>query len=124
MRSDIAALMLASPPGPSRVTVAAVIRACALHYGIAPGLFTEPDGGAGQRQMWISRKRQVAMYLCRELTETSTPQIGHYFGHRHHTTVLHACDAVKQRLSSDDFTCADVRAVMKILGAIEMVAKL
>jgi chromosomal replication initiator protein len=34
------------------------------------------------------------MYLCRELTETSLPQIGNFFGGRDHTTVLHACDKI------------------------------
>ena len=35
--------------------------------------------------------RQVAMYLCRELTDASLPEIGRHFGGRDHTTVLHSC---------------------------------
>lgn len=40
----------------------------------------------------ISLPRQIAMYLCRELTAASLPKIGEEFGDRDHTTVLHACE--------------------------------
>jgi chromosomal replication initiator protein len=43
--------------------------------------------------------RQIAMYLCRELTDLSLPSIGREFGGRDHTTVLHACNKVKSTLS-------------------------
>jgi chromosomal replication initiator protein len=42
--------------------------------------------------------RQIAMYLCRELTDLSLPSIGREFGGRDHTTVLHACNRVKEKL--------------------------
>lgn len=116
--SSLAQLMLASEPSPRRVTVAAVIEICAKHYGIAPGLLTEPDGGAGQRQRWIANKRHVAMYLARELTDISTVQIGSIFGGRDHSTVLHACKRVAQRLEGPDlFIRSDVRAISGALGA-------
>jgi len=118
---DIAEIMLAPEPGSSRITVSSVVHACARHYGIAPGLLTEPDGGAGQRQQWIARKRQLAMYLARELTPHSTIQIGDLFGGRDHSTVIHACKRVKERLRVDDFTKADVRAVFRRLGVVELV---
>jgi chromosomal replication initiator protein len=117
---DIAALMLADEPGFRRVTVAAVIKATARHYGVAQGLLTERDGMSGSRERWIVRKRQVAMYLSRELTDASLCHIGALFGHRDHATVIHACRAVKERLADDPFTRADVRAIMKSLGAIEL----
>ena len=49
----------------------------------------------------IAYPRQIAMYLCRELTETSLPQIGQFFGGRDHTTVIHAYDKISQDKDSD-----------------------
>lgn len=43
--------------------------------------------------------RQVVVYLCRELTELSLPQIGHVVGGRHHTTVIHADRKVRQHMA-------------------------
>ena len=41
------------------------------------------------------------MYLCRELTDTSLPQIGNCFGGRDHTTVIHAYDKITKERSED-----------------------
>ena len=41
------------------------------------------------------------MYLCRELTDTSLPQIGNFFGGRDHTTVIHACDKINKEKDAD-----------------------
>ena len=43
--------------------------------------------------------RQIAMYLCRELTELSLPKIGQTFGGRDHTTVMHADRKVRQMMA-------------------------
>jgi chromosomal replication initiator protein len=118
----IAQIMLADEPGFRRMTIAAVIDACARHYGVAPGLILEPDGGAGQRDRWISRPRQMAMYLAHELTEASISQIGRHFS-RHHTTVMHACKQVSKLIEKSEFTRADIRSVMRRLGAAEMVGR-
>ena len=52
------------------------------------------DLHAKKRTRTIAYPRQIAMYLCRELTDTSLPQIGNFFGGRDHTTVLHAYDKI------------------------------
>jgi chromosomal replication initiator protein len=52
--------------------------------------------------------RQVAMYLCRELTDTSLQQIGYAFHKKDHTTVLHACRKIAEIIDSD----ARVRSVV------------
>ena len=54
----------------------------------------------GERR-WVARPRQVAMYLCRDLTAHSLPVIGRHFGGRDHTTVMHAIRVV-ERLSNED----------------------
>jgi len=45
--------------------------------------------------------RQVAMYVCRKLTDCSLTEIGEKFGHRDHTTVIYACDKIEQMMKSD-----------------------
>jgi chromosomal replication initiator protein len=118
--NSIAAIMLAPEPFPRRVTIAAIVNACAKHYGIVPGILTQPDC-LGARYKWISRKRQMAMFLARELTHASLEQIGGYFGHRDHTTVMHGCRQVKKLLAEGDYyTSQDVRAIMQSLGALEL----
>jgi chromosomal replication initiator protein len=49
----------------------------------------------------IARPRQVAMYLCKELTPASLPEIGRHFGGKHHTTVLHSVRKVEQLRQQD-----------------------
>ena len=53
-----------------------------------------------KRTRSIAFPRQIAMYLCRELTDTSLPQIGNFFGGRDHTTVLHAYDKSARKTPS------------------------
>jgi chromosomal replication initiator protein len=45
--------------------------------------------------------RQVAMYLCKELTDASLPEIGRKFGGKHHTTVLHSIRRVEERMAGE-----------------------
>ena len=50
----------------------------------------------------VSFPRQIAMYLCRKLTDMSLPKIGEEFGGRDHTTVIHAYEKISQSLKEDD----------------------
>ena len=49
----------------------------------------------------IALPRQVAMYLCKQLTNASLPQIGKSFGGKHHTTVIHSIRTIESRRKSD-----------------------
>lgn len=60
------------------------------------------DLHAKKRSRSIAFPRQIAMYLCRELTESSLPAIGQFFGGRDHTTVLHAYDKIKKEKETDE----------------------
>lgn len=53
---------------------------------------------SSKRSRDLSNPRQIAMYLCRTMTDYSLPKIGGFFGNRDHTTVLHACDKVTAEL--------------------------
>ncbi|MBX3167101.1 MAG: chromosomal replication initiator protein DnaA [Candidatus Eremiobacteraeota bacterium] len=59
---------------------------------------TAKDLLGGRRDQRIVRPRQVAMYLCKELTGASYPEIGTQFGGKDHTTVIHACRKVESNL--------------------------
>ena len=54
-----------------------------------------------KRSQNIVVPRQIAMYLSRELTDSSLPKIGKEFGGKDHTTVLHAIDKIEKNISSD-----------------------
>lgn len=56
---------------------------------------------AKKRTRNVAFPRQIAMYLCRELTETSLPRIGELFGGRDHTTVIHAHDKIHRERNDD-----------------------
>lgn len=72
-----------------------IVRLTAEFYGIT---FEQITGSS--RTATIAMARQVAMYLCREMTETSFPKIGHIFN-RDHTTVIHGEKRVRKLISSD-----------------------
>ena len=66
-----------------------------------------------RRTRSITYPRQIAMYLCRELTDLSLPKIGEDFGGRDHTTVIHAYDKIAKDISSDNDIKAKVEKIKK-----------
>ena len=60
------------------------------------------DMDSPKRNAEITLPRQVAMYLCREVTDLSLPKIGKLFGNRHYSTVIHAIDKIEEQLKYDD----------------------
>jgi chromosomal replication initiator protein len=59
------------------------------------------DMKSKKRNRPIAYPRQIAMYLCREMTDLSLPKIGELFGGRDHTTVIHACDKIAGDMNGD-----------------------
>lgn len=80
----------------SRVTIEYIQRLVGEHFRVP----VEELKGA-RRQRSILQPRQVAMYLCRRLTDSSLPEIGRAFGGRDHTTVLHAVEKVEREITQD-----------------------
>ncbi len=78
------------------VTIDVIQKRVAEHYDIRLA-----DMTSKRRPENIAFPRQVAMYLSRQLTESSLNTIGEAFGGRDHGTVLHACRAVKDRMETD-----------------------
>ncbi len=85
--------------GPERrVTVEAVIRAVAERFSLQPSQIKQKTN-----EHRISYPRQIAMYLMKELTDASLPEIGRAFGGKHHTTVLHSVKKIEHlRLKDAD----------------------
>ena len=70
---------------------------------------------SAKRTRSITRPRQVAMTLARELTKHSLPEIGNAFGGRDHTTVLHATNKVKSLREEDSVMEEDFKNLLRIL---------
>ena len=68
-----------------------------------------------RRNRSVARPRQVAMALCKELTDHSLPEIGEAFGGRDHTTVLHACRKIKELCDTDLAIRDDYSNLLKAL---------
>ncbi|HKX75424.1 MAG TPA: chromosomal replication initiator protein DnaA [Acidimicrobiia bacterium] len=85
-------------PGQNGKTLDApeIIRVTAESFG-----FSVNDVQGPSRRQPLVLCRQVAMYLCRELTDLSLPKIGENFGNRDHTTVIHSVEKVKRIIRSD-----------------------
>ena len=72
---------------------------------------------SAKRTRSVTRPRQIAMALAKELTNHSLPEIGEMFGGRDHTTVLHACRKVAELKESDNKFAEDYSNLMRTLSA-------
>lgn len=75
----------ASDPEDTEISVPLIMSQTANYFGITLEQLSSTD-----RSHTVVEARQIAMYLCRELTDLSLPKIGQHFGGRDHTTVMHA----------------------------------
>lgn len=85
--------LLPSETGPE-ITAAQIMGATAQYFGV-----TVEDLCGTSRSRVLVTARQIAMYLCRELTDLSLPKIGQAFGGRDHTTVMHADRKIRQLMA-------------------------
>lgn len=91
-------------PVAKTVTISAIQEAVADHFGMKV-----EDMMTKRRNRSVAYPRQIAMYLARELTDSSLPKIGEEFGGRDHTTVMHAIEKIKSILASDPAEAARIR---------------
>ena len=66
----------------------------------------------------LAMPRQIAMYLCRELTGNSLPQIGNSFGGRDHTTVIHACEKIGKERKEDSKLDRTIEQLMQRIESL------
>lgn len=71
--------------------------------------------GKGRKQE-VALARQTAMYLSKELTHNSLKSIGLFFGGRDHSTVIHACKTIKQKMDRDDIFNAEIKTLLRRLS--------
>jgi len=88
-----------------------IVRVVAEHFGLRP-----EDLVGGGRRKEVVLPRQMAMFLVRELTRASLPEIGQLFGGRDHTTVLYAIQKVQELSESDREVQAMLRALKEKVG--------
>lgn len=77
----------------ANISALSIITATANYYKIS----TEDITGSG-RQQAVALARQIAMHICRELTDMSLPKIGAHFGNRDHTTVMYATKKISAQM--------------------------
>jgi hypothetical protein len=80
-----------------------IIKTVAKYYGISVG-----ELKSARRTSELARIRQVGMYLCKQLTLRSLPEIGRHFGGRDHTTILHGTRKIAALMLTDPVLCQEV----------------
>jgi len=93
-----------------RITIEEIQKRVAEHFNIRLS-----DMHSARRARAVARPRQVAMYLAKQLTSRSLPEIGRKFGGRDHTTVMHAVRKVEELRKLDSGFCEDVDLLRRML---------
>ena len=93
-----------------RITIDEIQRKVSDHFRIR-----HAEMLSARRASEVARPRQVAMYLAKQLTPRSLPEIGRRFGGRDHTTVIHAVRQIEKLRAADAELDADVRLLMRQL---------
>ena len=96
--------------GEKRITVDDIQKATAEHFGMK-----QTDLLSERRTRAVARPRQAAMYLAKQMTTRSLPDIGRRFGGRDHTTVLHAVRRIEELKAGDPVLSADLEAIARKL---------
>ena len=93
-----------------RVSIEEIQKRVAEHYNIRL-----TDMSSARRARAVARPRQVAMYLAKQLTSRSLPEIGRKFGNRDHTTVMHAVSRINELMERDGSFAEDVELLRRML---------
>ena len=93
-----------------RVTIDDIQKQVASHFNVRVA-----DMHSARRARSVARPRQVAMYLAKQLTSRSLPEIGRKFGGRDHTTVMHAVRKIDELRETDPAFAEDVELLRRML---------
>jgi chromosomal replication initiator protein len=97
-----------SSPVQKNITISVIQRMVSEYFGV-----TVQELKSKRKTKTIAFPRQVAMYIARDITEYSTTEVGLEFGGRDHTTVMHACDRVKERMKTDPYLVSQLDNLKK-----------
>ena len=92
------------------ISIPIIINIVAKYFSITPKEMTSKT-----RSRDITYPRQIAMYISRKSTNTSLPKIGKHFGGRDHTTVIHACDKIKNSIKRDKEVDRHVKEIERLI---------
>ncbi len=95
---------------PKRIRIDDILKAVSKHYGV-----NRQDLLSKRRTRSIVRPRQIGMFLSKQLTTRSLPEIGRRFGGRDHTTVIHAVRVVQKLISDDPNLREEVELLKRLL---------
>ena len=95
-----------------RITIEEIQRRVAEHYNIKMS-----EMSSERRARAVARPRQVAMFLSKQLTSRSLPEIGRKFGGRDHTTVMHAVKRIEELRQTDATLAEDIDLLRRMLEA-------
>ncbi len=104
--AEIALHDLAPDSADRQITAAAIIEVTADYFNID----VDTLRGSGKKRA-VAHARQLAMYLCRELTELSLPKIGDQFGGKDHTTVIYADRKIRKEMTENRNTYDEIQAL-------------
>jgi len=93
-----------------RVTIDEIQKKVAEYYSVRVSDMHSP-----RRARTVARPRQIAMYLAKQLTPRSLPEIGRKFGGRDHTTVLHAVKKIEELMGEEKTMCEDIQLLRRML---------
>lgn len=99
-----------SPNEKKIITPEYIISTVAEHYDVTPD-----EISGTKRNSKVVYPRQIAMYLCRELTNIPLKSIGKCLGNRDHTTIMHGCEKIEQELKTSDTTQKSIAILRKKL---------
>ena len=97
-----------NPDKPKEITPELIIEVVAEHFGVS----TE-DITSKKRNYEFVQPRQVVMYLCRKLTDTSYVNIGKLLGKKDHTTIIHGVNKIEDELKNNDELASKVETIKK-----------
>jgi chromosomal replication initiator protein len=96
---------------PRRIKIDEILKVISRHYGVS-----KSDLLSERRHRSVVWPRQIGMYLAKQLTSRSLPEIGRRFGGRDHTTVLHAIRKIESHLAGNPRLKDELEEIKKLLG--------
>ena len=96
---------------PRRIKIEDILRIISRHFGVS-----RADILSQRRHRSVVWPRQIGMYLAKQLTQRSLPEIGRRFGDRDHTTVLHAIRKIEGQIAGNPRLKDEIEELKKLLS--------